>query len=117
MSKMPFEIIGGRHESRSGKVAYWQQHIEAIKTSGLSRKAYCAEHGLNKHTMDSWCQKLNPSLKRNSDGNKAAWIPLQVSDDGTTGIDLRIGKITIAVKPGFDRQLLTELLQTLAAAC
>jgi hypothetical protein len=99
------------------KAKYWMQHIEALKMSGLSRKAYCEQNGLNKHTMDSWCQKLNPSLGRNAEGNKATWIPLQIKGDETSGIDLRIGKITIAVKPGFDQKLLTDLLRTLAAAC
>jgi len=99
------------------KMAFWQQHIEARKASGLSRRAYCEQNGLNKHTMDSWCQKLNPALERNSEGTKAAWIPLQVKDDESSGMDVRIGKITIAVKPGFDRKVLTDLIHTLTASC
>jgi hypothetical protein len=99
------------------KVAFWQQHIEALKRSGLSRRAYCEQNGLNKHTMDSWCYKLNPSLGSNHEGNKAAWIPLQIKGDEVTAIDMHVGKITLTIKPGFDRALLLELLQTINAAC
>lgn len=32
-------------------------HVAAWKTSGKSRKSYCAEQGLNRHTMAYWCAK------------------------------------------------------------
>jgi len=32
-------------------------HVAAWKNSGLSRKNYCAEHGLSPHTMAYWCAK------------------------------------------------------------
>jgi hypothetical protein len=75
------------------KANYWMRHIDALKTSGLSRKAYCEQNGLNKHTMDSWCQKLNPALGRNAEGNKGAWIPLQVQNDKVHGHPLSGSKM------------------------
>lgn len=32
-------------------------HVTSWKTSGMSRKQYCVEHGLNPHTMTYWCAK------------------------------------------------------------
>jgi hypothetical protein len=32
-------------------------HVGAWKASGKSRKNYCAEQGLNPHTMAYWCDK------------------------------------------------------------
>ncbi len=96
---------------------YWQKHIDALKSSGQTRKAYCETNQLNSSTLDYWCRKLGPSRKKNKI-NKAGWIPLRIEEDGSpSGIDLRVGKIAIAVKPGFDPLLLTELLRTLGALC
>jgi hypothetical protein len=90
------------------KAAHWQQHLEAIKSSGLTRKAYCEKNGLKVTTLDYWYRRLNPSQNENREDKKAAWIPLHVSDDRGSGIDLRLGKIAITVKPGFDAELLTD---------
>ena len=47
------------------KRQFWQRHISDWKSSNLNRTQYCAEHGLNKHTLDYWRKKLaclQPSL-------------------------------------------------------
>jgi len=31
--------------------AFWQQHVDAQKISGLSRRAYSLEHGLKEHQL------------------------------------------------------------------
>ena len=96
---------------------YWQRHIDILKSSGLTRRAYCEQNQFKLSTLDYWCQKLSPSGKK--DGTeKSSWIPLRIDEDGSSsGIDLRIGRITITIKPGFDAALLTELLRTIGALC
>jgi hypothetical protein len=91
----------------------WQQHIEGFKSSGLTRKEYCEKNQINVSTFDYWREKLNPSGKRKQ--VNAGWIPVKIADDSGPGIDIRIGKINILVKPGFNRSLLIELLQTIAS--
>jgi hypothetical protein len=91
----------------------WQQYIEGFKSSGLTRKAYCEKNQINVSTFDYWREKLDPSEKRKH--RDAGWIPLRIADVSEPGIDIRIGKINILVKPGFDRSLLIELLQTIAS--
>ena len=96
---------------------YWQGQIEAWKSSGLSRKVYSEQNGIKVSTLDYWCQKLRPSGKK-KETTKSNWIPLRIDEDETSsGIDLRIGRITVAVKPGFDPALLTALLRTIGALC
>jgi len=56
------------------KAARWQQHLEAIKSSGLSRKTYCEKNGLKITTLDYWYRRLNPSQNDSRD-KKSAWIP------------------------------------------
>lgn len=33
------------------QAAFWQQHVDAQKVSGLSRRAYCLKHGLKDHQL------------------------------------------------------------------
>lgn len=100
------------------KVIYWQQQIEALKSSGLTRRVYCEGNGIKLSALDYWCQKLSPSERKNKKATETGWIPLRLSDDGpSSGIEMRIGRITIAVEPGFDQTLLTELLRTIGALC
>jgi hypothetical protein len=100
------------------KAKSWQQHIEAIKSSGLTRRVYCEQNGLNSSTLDYWCRKLNPHPQKKKQRKETEWIPLQIGEEGSTSeIDLRIGRITIAVKSGYNPTLLKELLRTLGALC
>ena len=100
------------------KRRHWQRHIEALKKSGQTRKEYCEANQINLSTLDYWCRKLNRRREKKNKKKAGGWIPLQIREDGSPSeIDLRIGRITIAVKSGFDGALLTELLRTLGAQC
>jgi len=91
----------------------WLQHIEDFKSSGLTRKAYCEERQINVSTFDYWREKLSPSEKRKT--RESSWIPVKISEDAGPGIEIRVGRIAITVKHGFDRALLMGLLQTIAS--
>ena len=98
------------------KMDYWRQHVEAVKSSGLTRKAYCEANQIKKSSFEYWCHKLS-YLKRNANGKETEWIPVQVREDPSSGIDLRIGRMTVEIKPGFDQALLNELLRAIGALC
>jgi hypothetical protein len=95
------------------KMNHWQQQIEAFRASGLSRKEYCEQNQIKISTLDYWRQKFSSPEEKKESG----WIPIKIAEESSSGIDLRVGRITIAVKPGFDQALLTELLQTISAIC
>jgi len=98
-----------------GKRNYWLQHIQALQESGLTRRAYCEHNQIKLATLGYWCQKLNYSAR--SRRNEAGWIPVQIQEDEPSKIDLRIGRVNIAVKAGFDPLLLADVLQTINAIC
>jgi len=52
------------------KTDYWRQHVEAVKSSGLTRKAYCEANQIKKSSFDYWCHTLS-YLKRNANGGIA----------------------------------------------
>jgi hypothetical protein len=99
------------------KTNYWRQQIHALQESGLTRRAYCEKNQVKLSTLGYWCQKLNPSASANKTVPESGWIPLQIGEDEPSGIDLRIGRITIAIKPGFDAALLTDVLRTINTLC
>ena len=100
-------------KSNSEKTNYWRQQIETLKASGLSRRDFCEKNQIKLSTLDYWRQKFSVPEEK----NESSWIPIKIAEDNLQGIDLRVGRITIAVKPGFDRTLLVELLQTISALC
>ena len=36
------------------RVRFWQAHVRALATSGLSRRAYCRRHQLSYHALTYW---------------------------------------------------------------
>jgi hypothetical protein len=93
----------------------WRKHIEALNSSRLSRRAYCEKNGLKVSTLDYWRQRLG-DVKEKAKKDRG-WISVQIQDESESGVDLRIGKITVTVKPGFNPALLTEVLRILGAQC
>jgi hypothetical protein len=111
---MPFEKSdGGQMKANSERAKYWRQQVESFQASGMTRTAYCEANQIRLNTLDYWRKKFNAPEKKNETG----WMPIKIAEDNSTGIDLQIGRITIAVKPGFDRTLLLELLQAVNALC
>jgi hypothetical protein len=51
-------------KTNAEKINYCRQHIEAIKASGLTRKAYCEKNEIKISTLDYWCQKPKPLGKQ-----------------------------------------------------
>jgi len=93
----------------------WQKHVEALNSSKLSRRAFCEKNGLKVSTLDYWRQRLGDVKEKEK--KERGLISVQIQDESESGVDLRIGKITVTVKPGFDRTLLTDVLRILGAQC
>ncbi len=98
----------------------WNQLAQAFNGSGLSRRRYCELKQIKIHQLDYWRKKLrrqsvlpHPSPKQ--------WIPLELCDERTSertsGICLRIGRLTIEVKRGFDQELLAEVIRIVDPSC
>jgi hypothetical protein len=95
--------------------------VSKLAKSGLSRRAFCKQNSLNVHSLDYWSTKLKRSqaASRQRPRTEKRWVTLQVADQPAsgTGIRLRIGRLTIELDPGFNRNLLTEVIKIAASAC
>ncbi len=103
------------------RLEFWKGHIAGLSKSGLSRKAYCQQNDLSISTFQYWRAKLKPAsttVEHRSESNKP-WVTLQVADDPTceNGVRLRIGRVTIEVDPGFNRDLLAEVIKIAGSTC
>jgi len=116
------------------KEARWGEHVRAWRASGQTARAFAISRGISDSSLRWWEKQLakrsgasappppspvarpskpttrSPSLARVVRPGEA------VVDDEDAGIALVVGEITIAVRRGFDRTLLREVVQALAEA-
>ena len=88
----------------------WAARLADFKASGQSARAWCAGQGVNPRQLWYWLKKE----KEESAEPKLSWLPLNLSDTSfQNALVIRVGRVAIDVKPGFDPQLLLEVVKTL----
>ena len=89
----------------------WATRLAEFKTSGQSARAWYAGQGVNPRQLWYWLKKE----KQESAESKLSWLPLNLSDTGfQSALVIRVGRVAIDVRLGFDPQLLLEVAKTLA---
>jgi hypothetical protein len=99
---------------------YWQQHVEAFNSSGLTREAYSKKNGFLVYQLDYWGKKFERLKGTQTVAAGNQWMPVNICDDATekeSRIELWIGSVRIEVKRGFDSKLLAELIRTVGTEC
>lgn len=104
MSMLESNTSGSQEEPRPVKRAaprrpraWWSEQVEAWRLSGLSKAAFCAEHGLNAWTFDNWCVKLKRGMQHEGEPGTpskfvAATIPVSEQVEGVT---LSVGEVSL----------------------
>lgn len=98
----------------------WSGWVEAWWRSGLTAKAFAAEHGLNESTLRynaRLLRRAQPSVERAAEAGalKLARVEVVRSHPVDTPIELEFGGARVVVRRGFDRETLSELLDLLGA--
>jgi len=99
---------------------YWQRHVEAFNSSGLTREAYSKKNRIRVYQLDYWRKKTSRTNRTRKSDSRNQWLPLQISDepiDNNSHIELWIGKVRIEIKRGFDSKLLAEFLRVVGVVC
>ena len=114
-------VSGNRRRNR----AAGERLVSEFQQSGLSRKAFCAAHGLNVHTLDAWRKRVA------SKGPNAKIVPVEIVEDRTTSFGApqeasmqRSGQfrvvladgLRVEIEPGFDAVELRRLIAALDSA-
>src|SRR3954466_13477641 len=95
---------------------HWRGHVEGWRSSGQSRRDYCAAHGLSRKTFDWWAWRLERA-ERDAGGpeNPAGFLPVgiagapaavtapAVTAAGQERIEIALPDgVLVRVGPGFD---------------
>lgn len=98
----------------------WSGWVEAWWRSGLTAKAFAEENGLNESTLRYNARLLrraqpSPSNEQPSSALKLARVEVVRATESESPIQLEVAGVRIAVRRGFDRDTLGELLDVLGA--
>ena len=96
----------------------WRQIIESQQTSGMTVARYCRDRGVTECSFYNWKKRLRgASPSRPKHLPVPAFVEVTPSNPAQTdAIEILLrGSHRLRVGPGFDRQLLLDLIQTLEA--
>jgi hypothetical protein len=101
-----------RAEQLEQKRSYWKQHIDSWQETGLTQTEYCRHHNLKHHQLVYWKKRF---LKSETD---ASFVPVKLEDlldipaqPKRASLSLVINNhFKIEICPGFDAQLLRQLI-------
>lgn len=94
----------------------WESQVAAFKASDQSTSAWCAAHDVKVNQLYYWISKFKsenkPAVKQTQ------WLSMEVGGLNTSRqtrvLNIKVGKATIEVSPGFDASLLSDVIRTLA---
>lgn len=94
----------------------WESQVAAFQASGQSVSAWCATHDVKENQLYYWISKFK---SEDSLGVKQTqWLSMEQGEWNANpqpqGLNIRVGKVTIEVGPGFDALLLSDVIRTLA---
>jgi len=110
------------HKPRISKGrAFWEDHANQWRQSGLSKIAYCRTHGLSKSTFHNWCRKLQHQRQENQQSQDFLSLGLQQDapiksgsipeSSSTATIEIQLPKgIIIKVSSPIDSDALFQVL-------
>jgi hypothetical protein len=101
-----------RAEQLEQKRSYWKQHIDAWQKTGLTQVEYCRQHNLKHHQLVYWKKRF---LKTETD---VSFVPIKLEDlldipasPENASLSLVVNNhFKIEIRPGFDVQLLRQLI-------
>jgi len=85
----------------------WMSIIGDYLSSGINLTAWCRNNGISKSSMYPYINKFNKASKP----LEQLWCPVSIPKiKEPASISLKIGLITLDIKPGFEKEVLAEVL-------
>ena len=70
------------HRRSLQKTAFWQQHVDQWRKSGLSQAAYCREHQLSEFSLSYYKRKFDEGHRDTGLQTKSnSFVSVQLADD------------------------------------
>lgn len=91
----------------------WEQRLADHATSGKSVATWCREHSIRDNQFYYWRKKLR--MDQVEHNHPVKWLPLEVEQANCVpgSIAVHVGQATVEIKPGFDPQLLCQIIKAL----
>lgn len=98
----------------------WFSRVEAFIASGLTQAEFCRRNEYKLKQFNYWVRKFRKQQKaqNNQQDNDFKWLSVDlVQHDESNSITIQIGAATLEVNPGFDKNLLSEVVEVLGKLC
>ena len=103
----------------------WKKHIAEFRASGLTTREWSDKHNIKITKFRYWLRKYKEvDLSDYEPKSKNDWVAIEVKDSSSersetenSSIEIKVGSASIEVKPGFDKRLLSDLVETLSQLC
>jgi hypothetical protein len=96
----------------------WKRLIASYRASGQTQAKWCEANNLKLHQFKYWLKRIEGSTPKSAPA--ASFTPV-VIEEPTLRLDdtlqVKIGEVSIEVKPGFNPSLLAEVVRTLKTLC
>ncbi|SFU74542.1 IS66 family insertion sequence element accessory protein TnpA [Alicyclobacillus macrosporangiidus] len=94
----------------------WRARVADFRASGQTGAAWCAVHQIKEHQLWYWVGKF----KAEQVEPQPRFVPIHVQEP--TGevdkpLSVRVGPAIIEVTPGYDTELLRDVVRTLSGLC
>jgi hypothetical protein len=97
----------------------WNKILEEFAESGLPAKTFAEKNGIKPNSLYWQLRK-----RRSASGSvteepqdRPVFIPVISEPAGTGKISVTVGRATINIEPGFDQQMLADVVRALGAVC
>lgn len=100
--------------------AEWENRIAAFRASGQTQSNWCRANDLSLHKLRYWLKKLENRNSEHSPTHATKWIPIAFEEslqDLNESLQIKVGQVSIEVKPGFNPSLLAEVIRTIKLIC
>lgn len=104
----------------------WEPRVRNYWQSGLKAAEWCTVNGLSIHKLRYWIARVNEvseagksNLAKTNEQNVGfGWAAVEIVDScKSSGIAICIGTARIEVTSGFDKCLLSDVLQVVTRSC
>lgn len=97
----------------------WASQVANFKASGMTTNEWCQAHDLKIHQLRYWIRKFRDEA--NSSSLPSQWLGIDIKalepKSPSNVLTLRVGQVTLEVKPGVDQVLLSDVVRTILTIC
>jgi hypothetical protein len=97
----------------------WNKILQEFAESGLPAKTFAEKNGIKPNSLYWQLRKRRSTSEPVTEETQdmPVFIPVISEPSGTGKISVTVGRATINIEPGFDQQMLADVVRALGAVC